>query len=143
MQGRFVVVGETAVHIVGGSRACWSSACSRPAAPPRRYPWLGDDALVKLRRTVARLRGRYTVATAEVGARPSTSLGSDPERARNQVPADAEELLDIHFPAGDADLSRKPVADVTAACRACANAGSRRWWTSSTRAPRRGGSSRG
>jgi len=79
------------------------------------YQWLGDNALVKLQRTVASLLARYPVATEEVW-RTTVNLARVGTRneARNQVPADAEALLDIRFPAGDADLSGKTVADVTA-----------------------------
>ena len=35
-------------------------------------------------------------------------------QARNQVPADAEALLDIRFPPGDPDLAGRTVAEVTA-----------------------------
>ena len=64
---------------------------------------------------MASLLARYPVATEEVW-RTTVSLSrvSTGNQGRNQVPADAEALLDIRFPAGDADLSGKSVADVTA-----------------------------
>jgi hypothetical protein len=64
---------------------------------------------------VVSLLARYPVATEEVW-RTTVNLARIGTRneARNQVPADAEALLDIRFPAGDADLSGKTVADVTA-----------------------------
>src|SRR6266699_1549307 len=79
------------------------------------YQWLGDNALVKVLRTVASLLARYPVATEEVW-RTTVNLArvGTPNQARNQVPADAEALLDIRFPAGDADLADRTVADVTA-----------------------------
>jgi succinyl-diaminopimelate desuccinylase len=79
------------------------------------YQWLGDNALVNLHRTVASLLARYPVATEEVW-RTTVNLARVGTRnqARNQVPADAEALLDIRFPADDADLSGRSVADVTA-----------------------------
>src|SRR5206468_734950 len=77
-------------------------------------PWLGDTALLKLQGTVASLLARYPVAAGAVW-RTTVNLARVGTRneARNQVPADAEALLDIRFPAGDADLSGKTVADVT------------------------------
>ena len=64
---------------------------------------------------MASLLARYSVPTEEVW-RTTVSLArvSTSNEGRNQVPADAEALLDIRFPAGDADLSGKSVADVTA-----------------------------
>jgi succinyl-diaminopimelate desuccinylase len=117
VRGRFVIVGETSglrivneskgmlvVRLLAGGRAAHAA-----------YPWLGDNALVKLQRTVASLLARYPVATEEVW-RTTVSLArvSTSNEGRNQVPADAEALLDIRFPAGDPDLADRTVADVTA-----------------------------
>jgi succinyl-diaminopimelate desuccinylase len=117
VRGGFVIVGETSeLHIVNeykGMLVVRLLATGRAAHAA--YPWLGDNALVKLQRTVASLLARYPVATQEVW-RTTVNLARAGTRneARNQVPADAEALLDIRFPADDADLSGKTVADVTA-----------------------------
>jgi succinyl-diaminopimelate desuccinylase len=117
VRGRFVIVGETSgLHIVNESKGMLVvRLLATGRAAHAAYQWLGDNALVKLQRTVASLLARYPVATEEVW-RTTVNLARAGTRneARNQVPADAEALLDIRFPAGDADLSGKTVADVTA-----------------------------
>jgi succinyl-diaminopimelate desuccinylase len=117
VRGRFVVVGETSgLDVVSESKGMLVVrllAAGRNAHSA--YPWLGDNALVKLQSSVASLLARYPVATEEVW-RTTVTLARVRTRnqARNQVPEDAEALLDIRFPAGDADLSGKTVAEVTA-----------------------------
>jgi len=117
VRGRFVIVGETSgLHIVNESKGMLVvRLLATGRAAHAAYPWLGDNALVKLQRTVTSLLARYPVATEEVW-RTTVNLARAGTRneARNQVPADAEALLDIRFPAGDTDLSGKTVADVTA-----------------------------
>src|SRR6202012_1369404 len=82
------------------------------------YPWLGDNALVKLQSSVARLLARYPIP-AEEAWRTTVTLTRvrTQNQARNQVPADAEALLDIRFPAGDPDLTGKSIEEVTAYLR--------------------------
>jgi succinyl-diaminopimelate desuccinylase len=116
VRGRFVIVGETSgLRIVS---ECKGMLVARLLAVGREahsaYPWLGDNALVKLQRSVASLLARYPVATGEVW-RTTVNLARVKTRnqARNQVPADAEALLDIRFPAGDADLAGRTAAEVT------------------------------
>jgi succinyl-diaminopimelate desuccinylase len=117
VRGRFVIVGETSgLHIVNESKGMLVvRLLATGRAAHAAYQWLGDNALVKLQRTVASLLARYPVATEEVW-RTTVNIARIGTRneARNQVPADAEALLDIRFPPGDADLSGKTVADVTA-----------------------------
>ena len=117
VRGDFVIVGETSgLDVVNESK---EMLVVRLLAAGRNahsaYPWLGDNALVKLQRTVASLLARYPVASEEVW-RTTVNLARIGTRneARNQVPADAEALLDIRFPPGDAELSGKTVAEVTA-----------------------------
>jgi succinyl-diaminopimelate desuccinylase len=117
VRGRFVLVGETSgLRIVNESKGMLVvRLLAVGRAAHAAYQWLGDNALVKLQRTVASLLARYPVATEEVW-RTTVSLSrvGTGNQGRNQVPADAEALLDIRFPADDADLSGKSVADVTA-----------------------------
>jgi len=117
VRGRFVVVGETSgLRIVNESKGM---LVVRLLATGRNahaaYQWLGDNALVKLQRSVGNLLARYPVATEEVW-RPTVSLArvQTQNQARNQVPADAEALLDIRFPPGDPDLAGRSEAEVTA-----------------------------
>ena len=117
VRGRFVIVGETSgLRIVNESKGMLVvRLLAAGRAAHAAYQWLGDNALVKLQNTVARLLARYPVATEEVW-RTTVNLARVGTRneGRNQVPADAEALLDIRFPADDADLSGKTVAEVTA-----------------------------
>jgi succinyl-diaminopimelate desuccinylase len=79
------------------------------------YPWLGDNALLKLQRSLDRVLAAYPVPEQEAWrttvnlARVETS-----NRTVNQVPADAEAWLDIRFPAGDPDLDGTSPAEITA-----------------------------
>jgi succinyl-diaminopimelate desuccinylase len=117
VRGRFVVVGETSgLDVVSESKGMLVVrllAAGRNAHAA--YPWLGDNALVKLQASVASLLARYPVP-AEEAWRTTVTLARVQTRnqARNQVPDDAEALLDIRFPAGDGDLSGKTSAEVTA-----------------------------
>jgi succinyl-diaminopimelate desuccinylase len=117
VRGRFVIVGETSgLDVVSESKGM---LVVRLLATGRNahsaYPWLGDNALVKLQSSVASLLARYPAATEEVW-RTTVTLARvrTQNQARNQVPADAEALLDIRFPAADADLTGKTSAEVTA-----------------------------
>lgn len=79
------------------------------------YPWLGDNALLKLSAAIDAILAAYPVPGAEAWrttvnvARIGTS-----NRAVNQVPAEAEAWLDIRFPAGDPDLDGKTPGQVAA-----------------------------
>ena len=79
------------------------------------YQWQGDNALVKLERSLARLLAAYPVATEEIW-RTTVNLAriETPNLARNQVPALADAWLDIRFPPEDTDLSGKTADEVTA-----------------------------
>jgi succinyl-diaminopimelate desuccinylase len=78
------------------------------------YPWLGDNALLKLVNTVTRLMARYPAATEEVW-RTTVNLArvDTPNRAFNQIPAGAEAWLDIRFPAEDADFNGRTLQEIT------------------------------
>ena len=82
VRGRFVVVGETSgLRIVNESKGM---LVVRLLATGRNahaaYQWLGDNALVKLQRSVANLLDRYPVATEEVvAAHRQPGPGADPE----------------------------------------------------------------
>ncbi len=79
------------------------------------YPWLGDNALVKLQASVARILSVYPVPEREAW-RTTVNLArvETPNQAVNQVPDRAEAWLDIRYPAGDPDLSGRTADQVTA-----------------------------
>lgn len=106
--GTFVIIGEhSRLNLVADSKGL---AQARLRAVGRgghgAYPWLGDNAMVKLMNTVARLLTRYPVPTEEVW-RTTANLArvETPNRSFNQIPAQAEAWLDIRFPAEDGDLN--------------------------------------
>src|SRR5216117_2831519 len=68
VRGRFVIVGETSgLRIVNESKGMLVvRLLAAGRAAHAAYPWLGDNALVKLQRTVASLLARYPIATEEV-----------------------------------------------------------------------------
>jgi len=117
VRGRFVIVGESSgLNIVNQSKGMLvARLLATGRAAHAAYQWLGDNALVKLQRSVTSLLARYPVATEEVW-RTTVNLSrvGTRNRGRNQVPADAEALLDIRFPPDDMDLTGKTTAEVTA-----------------------------
>jgi succinyl-diaminopimelate desuccinylase len=103
----FVIIGETSgLRIVTESKGILRVTLHAEGKGAHgAYPWLGDNALLKLHRTVDKLLAVYPVP-AEEAWRTTVNLASvsTPNQARNQVPAHAEALLDIRFPASDVDL---------------------------------------
>lgn len=77
------------------------------------YPWLGDNAVLKLHRSIGRLLTAYPVPDSDAW-RTTVSVArvSTPNAAFNQVPDSAEAWLDIRFPAGDPDLDGRTEAEV-------------------------------
>jgi succinyl-diaminopimelate desuccinylase len=117
VRGRFVIIGETSgLRIVTASKGMLGvtlRASGRGAHSA--YQWFGDNALVKLFRSVDRLLARYPVATAEQW-RTTVNLARvhTPNQARNQIPAEAEAWLDIRFPPEDPDLAGRSAEEVAA-----------------------------
>jgi succinyl-diaminopimelate desuccinylase len=111
----FVIIGEfSGLDLVADSKGLLQvrlRATGRGAHGA--YPWLGDNALVKLINTVTRLLARYPASTEAVW-RTTVNLSriQTPNTAYNQVPADAQAWLDIRFPAEDGDLAGQPEQDV-------------------------------
>ncbi|MEV7964446.1 M20/M25/M40 family metallo-hydrolase [Sphaerisporangium sp. NPDC088356] len=115
--GDFVIIGEgSGLRIVTDSKgmvAANLTAAGRNAHGA--YPWLGDNALLKLHRSLDNLLTRYPVATEEIW-RTTVNVAriETPDAVRNQVPAFAEAWLDIRFPPEDADLNGRSVQEITA-----------------------------
>jgi len=115
ISGRFVVIGEhSGLNVVADSKGLLhvrlrASGRSGHGA----YPWLGDNALLKLVNAVTRLLARYPMAVEE-GWRTTVSLAKmdTPNQAFNQIPAQAEAWLDIRFPAEDTDLNGKTPVEI-------------------------------
>ena len=114
--GTFVVIGEhSGLDIVADSKGLLQVKLQASGRSGHgAYPWLGDNALLKLMNTVTRLLSRYPVAAEEVW-RTTVNLAKlvTPNRAFNQIPAQAEAWLDIRFPAEDADLNGRTPQEIT------------------------------
>jgi succinyl-diaminopimelate desuccinylase len=79
------------------------------------YPWLGDNAVLKLHRSIGRILEKYPVPDAEAW-RTTVNVArvTVPNTAFNQVPAEAEAWLDVRFPAGDPGLDEKTPTEIAA-----------------------------
>jgi succinyl-diaminopimelate desuccinylase len=106
--GTFAIIGEhSRLNIVADSKGLLHvRLTARGRSAHGAYPWLGDNALIKLVRTVTRLLARYPVPTEEAWQTTVNVARLDtPNRAFNQVPSEAAAWLDLRFPAEDTDLN--------------------------------------
>lgn len=119
--GTFVVIGEhSGLNIVADSKGLLHATLRVTGRSAHAaYPWLGDNALLKLVNTVIRLLARYPVSAEEVW-RTTVNLArvDTPNRAFNQIPGRAEGWLDIRFPAEDGDLNGRTPQEVAEFLRA-------------------------
>ena len=117
VSGDFVVIGEhSGLRIVTDSKGMITATLRAVGRSGHSaYPWLGDNALVKLHRSLARLLAAYPVP-AEEAWRTTVNVAriETPNQARNQIPALAEAWLDIRFPPEDGDLNGKTAEEITA-----------------------------
>ncbi|HEY6275078.1 MAG TPA: M20 family metallopeptidase [Streptosporangiaceae bacterium] len=115
--GEFVLIGEcSGLRLVTDSKGRINArlrASGRGAHGA--YPWLGDNALVKLHRSLSHVLAAYPVPAGEAW-RTTVNLAriETANQAFNQIPDHAEAWLDIRFPADDPDLNGKTGAEVTA-----------------------------
>jgi succinyl-diaminopimelate desuccinylase len=117
VSGEFVVIGEhSGLRIVTDSKGMVTATLrSVGRGGHSAYPWLADNALVKLHRTLDRLLAAYPVP-AEEAWRTTVNVAriDTPNQARNQIPALAEAWLDLRFPPEDDDLNGKTAEEITA-----------------------------
>jgi succinyl-diaminopimelate desuccinylase len=117
VSGEFVVIGEhSGLRIVTDSKGMITATLRAAGRSGHSaYPWLADNALIKLQRSLARLLDAYPAATEEAW-RTTVNLArvETPNRAYNQIPAAAEAWLDIRFPPEDTDLNGKTAQEVAA-----------------------------
>jgi succinyl-diaminopimelate desuccinylase len=117
VSGEFVVIGEhSGLRIVTDSKGMITATLRAVGRGGHSaYPWLGDNALVKLHRSLARVLAAYPVP-AEEAWRTTVNIAriETPNQARNQIPALAEAWLDIRFPPEDSDLNGKSAEEITA-----------------------------
>ena len=117
VRGEFVIIGEhSGLEIVTESKGIISATLRATGhGAHSAYQWLGDNALVKLQRSVDNVLARYPVVTEEAW-RTTVNLAriETPNTARNQIPELAEAWLDIRFPPEDADFNGKSADEITA-----------------------------
>jgi succinyl-diaminopimelate desuccinylase len=114
---RFALVGEGSG--LGIATECKGITHVRLRAEGRTahsaYPWQGDNAVLKLNRSIAAIMAAYPVPDGEAWrATVSVARLDTKNRAMNQVPAQAEAWLDIRFPAGDPGFDNKTPQQVAA-----------------------------
>ena len=113
----FVVIGEySGLNVVTESKGLIVATLhATGSAAHSAYPWLGDNALVKLHESLDRLLAAYPVPASEAWrttiniARVETT-----NHAYNQIPAQAQALIDIRFIPEDPAFSRRTVPEITA-----------------------------
>jgi succinyl-diaminopimelate desuccinylase len=115
--GRFVVIGEqTGLRLVTESKGlvkAYLTATGRTGHSA--YPWLGDNALVKLVTGVRRVLVRYPSPGEEDWCTTVNLARVETDNvAFNQIPAYAQAWLDIRFPPEDPDLYGRTAEEVTA-----------------------------
>ena len=117
VSGELVVIGEhSGLRVVTDSKGMITATLRAVGRGGHSaYPWLGDNALVKLHRTLDRLLAAYPVP-AEEAWRTTVNVAriETPNQARNQIPALAEAWLDLRFPPEDGDLNGKTAEEITA-----------------------------
>ncbi len=117
VSGGFVIIGEhSGLQIVTDSKGMITVTLRAVGRSGHSaYPWRGDNALIKLQASLARLLAAYPPATEEAW-RTTINLAriQTPNQARNQIPALAEAWLDIRFPPEDTNLNGKTVEEITA-----------------------------
>jgi succinyl-diaminopimelate desuccinylase len=117
VSGEFVVIGEhSGLQIVTDSKGMITATLHAVGRSGHSaYPWHGDNALVKLQRSLATLLAVYPVATEEAW-RTTVNIAriETPNQAYNQIPALAEARIDIRFPPEDTNLNGRTAAEITA-----------------------------
>jgi succinyl-diaminopimelate desuccinylase len=117
VRGQFAVIGESSgLRVVTESKGIVSVTLrAQGRAAHSAYQWLGDNALVKLQRSIGNVQSAYPVATREEW-RTIVTLARvrTPNEARNQVPAEADAWLDIRFPADDTDFYGRSAEEIGA-----------------------------
>ncbi|WP_214412228.1 M20 family metallopeptidase [Sphaerisporangium fuscum] len=113
--GDFVVIGEhSGLRIVTDSKGMVTVTLKATGhAAHSAYQWLGDNALIKLQRSLDKLLARYPVPDEEVWATTVNLARIETSNtARNLVPADAEAWLDMRFVPGDPDLDGRSAQEI-------------------------------
>jgi succinyl-diaminopimelate desuccinylase len=111
----FVVIGEfSGLRVVNESKGIVVARLHAVGhAAHSAYQWQGDNALLKLLRSVDNLLAKYPVPEGEEWRTTVNVARLDtPNRAFNQVPALAEAWLDIRFPPEDTDFNGRSAEEI-------------------------------
>lgn len=103
--GQFVIIGEqSALRIVTESKGLVRATLSAAGrAAHAAYPWLGDNAVLRLTRGLDALLAHYPVPGEEAWTTTiNVARVETANRTVNMVPADATAWLDIRYPPEDA-----------------------------------------
>jgi succinyl-diaminopimelate desuccinylase len=115
--GQFVVIGEQSnLRVVTESKGFLQVRLTAAGiAAHAAYPWLGDNALLRLTGGIHRLLEHYrTPAAEEWVTTVNVARIETGNRTFNLVPSDASAWLDIRFPAEDTALYGRSRDDVIA-----------------------------
>jgi succinyl-diaminopimelate desuccinylase len=115
--GEFVVIGEySGLNVVTQSKGLVVAALQAEGTVAHSaYPWLGDNALLKLHHSLARILNAYPTPAREAWQTTVNLARIETDnRAYNQIPARAAALLDVRFPPGDADFSGRTRQEIAA-----------------------------
>lgn len=108
VRGEFVLIGEhSGLDLVLDSKGLAEvSLVAEGRGGHGAYPWLGDNALLTLMRSIEGLLERYPMPTREVW-RTTVNVADvrTDNTAVNQIPAQASARLDIRFTADDAGMT--------------------------------------
>ncbi|MEU4237206.1 M20/M25/M40 family metallo-hydrolase [Actinoplanes sp. NPDC026619] len=111
----FVIIGEQSnLRVVTESKGiCQVRLTTTGRAAHAAYPWLGRNAVLMLTDAVARLLAAYPVPATEAW-RTTVNVArlETPNRAYNQVPAEATAWLDIRYPPSDPDFAGRTAEEV-------------------------------
>jgi succinyl-diaminopimelate desuccinylase len=113
--GGFVIIGEqSGLRLVTESKGLLQVRLRAVGkAAHAAYPWLGDNALLRLTRSLNHLLDRYPVTGTETwSATVNVARIETSNRTFNLVPADAEAWLDIRYPADDTDFHRHSIDEI-------------------------------
>ena len=117
----FVVIGEqSGLRVVTDSKGILQVRLhATGTAAHAAYPWLGDNALLRLTGAVDAVLRRWPVPPDEQW-RTTVNVAriETTNRAVNQVPAAATAWLDIRFPPQDTELAGRTAGEITALLRA-------------------------
>lgn len=117
--GAFVVVGEqSGLDVVTDCKGILHvrlDATGRSAHGA--YPWLGENAMSALVRTVGRILDKYPSPAKEAWQTTvNVAHMSTPNRTYNRIPDRAEALLDVRFPSEDRQLTGDAEAFLATFC---------------------------